>query len=225
MTVHVVNTVPESINTRARIPYASFVSAKKTEQTMVGIDVSRFQGEIDFEKVREAGCEFVIMRIGGYDDGAVYVDRYYEQNLQNARAAGLKIGIYYHAEERTATEVRRHVQWLLKVLDGEPLDFPIAYDWEDYTHFEDYGINFSDLNQLYEAFDAALNEAGYETMLYGSKSYLESIWAPSAATHTVWLAHYTSSTSYAGKYILWQRDNVGQIPGVEGDVDLDVYYP
>ena len=82
--------------------FESFMENYKTDNTSLGIDVSRWQKTIDFEKVKAAGCDFAIIRIGGYDDGSLYTDRCYVENIQNAKAAGLKIGIYWHAEESSA---------------------------------------------------------------------------------------------------------------------------
>ena len=180
-------------------------------------------GDIDFNKVKAAGCEFVIMRVGGYDDGSVYVDSQYYKNLKNAKAAGLKIGIYYHAEERSVEEVKQNVAWLMGVLNGEKLDYPIAYDWEDFANFESYKINLHDINDIYQTFYDEVTAAGYDAMLYSSKNYLMCLWTNKNET-PVWLAHYIDRTDYTGDYIMWQKDCKGRIDGISGDVDLNVMY-
>ena len=203
--------------------FSDFVKNYKTDQTSLGIDVSRWQETIDFEKVKAAGCEFVIMRLGGLDDGELYTDRYYLANMANAKAAGLKVGIYWHAEESSREEVKASVDYLLGVLGSNTLDFPIAYDWEDYKNFERYGMNLHDLTNCFYAFAEELQARGYSACLYGSKNSHENIWMNDRRL-PVWLAHYTSATSYGGDYFMWQHSSTGRIDGINGDVDLDVLY-
>lgn len=203
--------------------FSDFRSQYKTDETSVGIDISRWQEAVDFEKVKAAGCEFVYMRIGGLDDGELYTDRYYLNNMAGAKAAGMQVGIYWHAEESSPAEVRESVRYMMEVLADEQLDFPIAYDWEDFKNFENYGMNIHDLNKCLQIFEEEVSKYGYKACLYGSKNYLETVWT-GKKLYPVWLAHYTKSTSYAGDYFMWQHSCIGKIEGVKGDVDLDVLY-
>ena len=203
--------------------FADFVKNYKTEETSLGIDISRWQEDVDFEKVKAAGCEFVYMRLGGFDEGEHYTDRYYLKNMAGAKAAGLKVGIYWHSEERNPQEVKASIDYLMKVLNGETLDFPIAFDWEDFMNFERYGMNLHDINQVYRSFVAEIEARGYSACMYGSKNRLETLWEIQPE-ESVWLAHYTKATSYGGKYFMWQHSCTGKIDGIKGDVDLDVLY-
>ena len=203
--------------------FSDFIASYKTEETCVGIDVSRWQGDIDFEKVRAAGCEFVYMRIGGLDEGEHYTDRYYEYNIAAAKAAGLKVGIYWHAEESNAQQVRASVDYLMGVLNGQELDFPIAYDWEDFLRFENHEMNLYDLNENLDVFVSEVEKRGYAGCLYNSKYYLDTVWT-SDSKHPVWLAYYVSSPSWQGDFFMWQHGCTGRIDGINGDVDLDVWY-
>ena len=203
--------------------FSDFISAYKTPQTSVGIDISRFQESVDFEAVKEAGCEFVIMRIGGFDRGTYYTDKYYHENIVGAKAAGLKVGVYWHAEDGSVQDVENSVRYLMDILEDEQLDFPIAYDWEDFESFEKYGMNLHDLNVCFEAFANGVEARGYEACLYSSLNFLENTWE-NEEHHQIWLAHYTSATSYTGDYFMWQHSNTGRINGVNGDVDLNVLY-
>ncbi len=205
--------------------YEDFADFKKTyagEHVSFGIDVSRWQGAIDFEQVKEAGCEFVIMRIGGYA-GGFYTDDYFYSNMKNAKAAGLKVGIYWHGEESTPEQVRASVAYLLSTLNWEELDFPIAYDWEAFTEFQNFGMNLYDINACFETFCDELEAVGYEACNYSSKNYLRCVWT-NVEQHPVWLAHYIDETDYEGEYYMWQHANTGHIPGIDGYVDLDVWY-
>ena len=203
--------------------FSDFISTYKTANTSVGIDISRFQEEVDFEAVKEAGCEFVYMRIGGYDRGTYYTDKYYYDNIAGAKAAGLKVGVYWHAEDSSVADVENSVRYLMDILGDEELDFPIAYDWEDFECFEDYGMNLNDLNECFESFAIGCEARGYSVCLYSSLNFLENTWV-NPKHHDVWLAHYTSETDYTGDYFMWQHANTGRINGVNGDVDLNVLY-
>lgn len=203
--------------------FADFTATYKKAGTMVGIDVSRWQGNIDFNKVAAAGCEFVIMRIGGYADG-VFEDPYYAANIRNAKAAGLKVGIYWYSEENGAAAVRENASYLYSLLNGEKLDFPIFFDWEDYYNFEDYKMSVRDLNDMFLAFKEEAEARGYKAALYNSKYFLGILWSEEVKGDGVWLAHYIDETTYTGKYFLWQQ-GLGSIDGISGDVDVDVFYP
>lgn len=203
--------------------FADFQKKYKKAGTSLGIDVSRWQNEIDFQKVKAAGCEFVIMRIGGYDDGKHYTDSQYLANIKKAKEAGLKIGIYWHAEESTPEEVQASVKYMTDVLAGEKLDFPIAYDWEDFVHFEKYGMNLQDINSNFEVFADAVRKEGYEACLYSSKNFMQTVWT-NDGNHKIWLAHYTSSTDYDGRYYMWQHTSSGKIDGINTPVDFNVLY-
>ena len=223
MEVNVVAELPPSIPSETKSEaFSDFLAAYKTEQTSVGIDISRWQETVDFAKVKAAGCEFVYIRIGGLDDGELYTDRYYVNNIAGAKANGLKVGIYWHAEENSADQVKASVAYLLNVLGGEQLDLPIAYDWEDFKNFENYGMNLHDINNNVSVFASELSKAGYSACLYSSKFFLENVW--NSAGTPVWLAHYTKATSYPGSYFMWQHSCTGKIDGIAGAVDLDVLY-
>ena len=223
MTVYVVTDIVSAPPVTIPETFADFTANYKTEGTSVGIDVSRWQNEIDFSRVAAAGCEFAYIRLGGYDDGELYTDRYFYQNFQNAKNAGLKVGIYWHAEESTPEEVRASVNYLMAVLGGQSLDFPIVYDWEDFKNFERYGMNLYDLNACMDLFDAEVEKFGYTACLYSSKNYMLNAWI-TPKKRPIWLAHYTSQTNYAGSYFMWQQSCWGSIDGIAGDVDFDVWY-
>ena len=203
--------------------FAEFEEKYKEDNTVLGIDVSRWQNSIDFNKVKAAGCEYVIIRLGGYDDGEHYTDRNYNTYIKDAKAAGLKIGIYWHAEEKNEQEIKQSVAYILRILDGEKLDFPIAYDWEDFLHFEDYGMNIYDINNNYSAFSREIKAAGYDCCNYSSKNFLETVWT-NGEGDKIWLANYTSQTSYAGEYYMWQQSSQGRIDGISTYVDFNILY-
>ena len=228
MTVNVVASTGSSSESSGELgagsySWSSFSDTYGGDDVMLGIDVSRWQGTIDFEKVKAAGCEFAMIRIGGFDDGSQYTDRMYSQYIKDAKAAGLKVGIYWHAEESTTAEVKDNVDYLMNILGGESLDLPIAYDWEDFYHFQNYGMNLYDINTNFNTFADEVTRNGYHVCLYSSLNFLNNVWTNKNG-HPVWLAHYTSSTNYTGSYFMWQQCNTGLIDGISKATDFNVLY-
>ena len=205
--------------------FADFIKTYRGEGRSFGIDVSSWQEDIDFEAVKKAGCEFVIIRIGfSSGDGTVATpDNRFRENLKKAKAAGLKTGVYIYSYDRNESMVRGTARWILQKLKHEKLDLPVAFDWEEFGQFQKYKMNFRDLNAMYDAFADELSKGGYECMLYSSKNYLEDVWADTDK-RPVWLAHYTDDTDYEGPYMIWQASSTGRIDGIKGDVDMDIMF-
>lgn len=205
--------------------FSDILKEHKNDNTEVGIDVSKWQGDIDFEKVKNAGATFVMMRIGvqSKQNGELSVDRYYEQNIKKAKAAGLKVGVYLYSIATSKKEAIEHANWVLKTLNKEELDLPIVFDWENWSKWNKYNMSFHDINEVANTFMTSVQEDGYKGMLYSSKFYLENIWT-NKNNNPVWLAHYTNKTNYEGDYFLWQMSNIGNIDGIKGDVDINILY-
>ena len=208
------------------IRFSDFISQYRSyyngENVEFGIDVSKWQGNVDYVKVKNAGCSFVIIRAGVYYQGEFNFDSKFEQNLRNAKAAGLKVGLYFFTPVTSEAVLRENTRTLCEALNGQTLDLPIAYDMETWSRFQQYHINLQDLNGLFYAFSEEVEQYGYSSMLYNSKNKLETVW--DAQGHPVWLAHYTDHTSYEGDYFMWQVNNIGRIPGIDGDVDLNILF-
>ena len=222
-TITVADSVPTYTDDSPRTKYGDFIKAYKKDGRHFGIDVSSWQDDIDFEAVKKDGCEFVIIRTGYSEEGEVTIDNTFKQNYDRAKKAGLKIGLYLYSYDNTEEKARASAKWIIDQLDGDTLDLPIAFDWEDFGQFQNYEMSFIGLNRMYDAFADELSSAGYDCMLYGSKNYLEKIWADTD-TRPVWLAHYTDQTNYKGPYRIWQASCTGRIDGIAGDVDMDILY-
>lgn len=200
------------------------IAKYKTDDNEIGIDVSRWQGDIDFNQVKESGVSFVIMRIGVHNgpDEVLDMDTKFQNNIKNAKDAGLKVGVYVYTTAINETMAKDHAKWVIDSLDGIKLDFPIAFDWENWNYIKEYNVSIHDMHNIYETFRNEVINRGYDSMLYSSKYYFENIWGK--GYDKVWLAHYTEKTSYDGNYQLWQFSNIGKVPGINADVDLDIYY-
>ncbi len=210
------------------IKFTDVKNAHKKENTMIGIDVSRWQGDIDFNKVKNAGAEFVILRMavsnGPKDE--IGLDSYYKKNILKAKKAGLKVGVYVYTSASSEKEVINQAKFVRKELHKTKLDFPIAYDFESWDEIQEYKLNKYDLMNYVDKFYEEVHKDGYDVMLYGSKLYLEKAWENKK--YPVWLAHYVpnyyDTSSYEGEYDMWQIASDGIIDGINGDVDIDIYY-
>ena len=159
----------------------------------------------------------------GYCYSEVKKDEYYDRNIEEAAKAGLDIGVYFYTADNTEEKIRDRARWIVEQLDGRELDFPIAFDWEEFGHFQKYGMSIHDLNELFEVFCDEVGKAGYSAMLYSSKNFLNNFWT-NRNSRTVWLAHYVDETDYTGDYAIWQASAYGRIDGIDGDVDLNIQF-
>lgn len=204
--------------------FASIVEKHKTETTEIGLDVSSWQGEIDFEKIKAAGVEFMMLRVGGTrgTNGEYFLDRQFIRNITNANQYGIKVGIYFYSYANSLEAAQQDANWVLEQIKDYQIDLPIAFDWEEWGNYNEYHLSFFGLTSMAEKFLETIEKAGYEGMLYSSKAYLERIWFPTK--YDIWLAHYTTDTNYQGSYQMWQLCNDGSIDGIKGAVDINIRY-
>ena len=223
MYVDVADSVPAYNDNFPRTSFSDFMKKHKGKGRSFGIDVSTWQGDVDFKSVKSAGCDFVIIRVGYSADGKVNIDSKFEQNYKKAKEAGLRRGLYLYSYDNTEEKAQASADWIIKKLAGDRPELPIAFDWEDFGRFQAYDMNFATLNRMYDVFENELSKAGYESMLYGSKNFLEKVWEDTDK-RPVWLAHYTEKTDYKGPYNIWQASCTGRIDGIDGDVDMDIKF-
>ena len=226
VTLNVVRDITSNNNggggTSTKLQFSDALERYGNENVELGIDVSEWQGDVDYEAVKEAGATFVMMRIGVKLDSGEEpaLDGQFLDNIKSAKEAGLKVGVYLYSKALSSEEAIEEARWVLEQLDGESLDLPIVFDWEIWGNWNSYHMSFHDLNEMAHSFIETVEDEGYGGMLYGSKFYLENFWEDEDFEN-IWLAHYASNTSYEG-YMMWQFSNVGRINGIYGDVDLNV---
>lgn len=225
-TLTVVEEYSSSSSSSSSNDYFSFDELKKNykkDNTLVGIDVSSWQGDINWKKVKDAGCDFAIIRVGfGHKNNELVYDTYFKDNLIEAQENGIKVGLYFYSYAKTVKEAEEQATWIIDSLDGRNIELPIAFDFEDWSNFKKYKMSLYDINDVANAFMNKIENSGYNAMLYGSASYLNNIWFESKY-HT-WLAHYTRKTDFSKDYYIWQLSNNGRIDGIYGAVDLNVLY-
>lgn len=197
----------------------------KNENTMIGVDVSTWQDTVDWEKAKKDGVEFAMIRIGyGHNKkNQIVMDNQYKKNIENAKKAGIPVGVYFFSYAKDVYEAREQAKYVVNTLDGITLELPIAFDWENWNNFNSYNISLTDINLIADAFINEVTKHGYQGTLYSSKYYLENIW--DVGSKDTWLAHYTSSkSSYSKSYTMWQFSSRGKVNGINGVVDLNVLY-
>lgn len=204
--------------------FSDIVKEHKKDNTLIGIDVSSWQGNIDFEKVKESGVEFVFIRVGSTRgiNGEYFVDKQFINNIEGFNSVGIPVGIYFYSYANSKKAAIADAKWVLEQIKGYDIDLPIVYDWESWSFYNEFNQSFYSTSMNAKAFLDTIKKAGYQGMLYSSKSYLERVWFDIG--YPVWLAHYTTKTSYTGDYDYWQLCNNGKISGISGDVDINVYY-
>lgn len=207
--------------------YTSFSEVKekyKGDDVHFGIDISHWQGDINFQKVKDAGVEFVYIRVGRGDGiGADFVeDRKFQQNIEGFHQVGIPVGVYFYSNANSNQDAEKEAKWVLKKIKPYHVDLEIVYDWENWGDFQYYDLSFHQLTETAKTFSKTVSKAGYMGMLYSSKSYLLSVW--DEVDFPKWLAHYTEYTNYTGTYSVWQLCDDGKVDGISGYVDLDIRY-
>lgn len=186
-----------------------------------GIDVSRWQGKIEWEKVKEDGIEFVMVGVGRYKRGNVYVDPQLKNNLANANAQGIHVGVYLYSEAVTEEEAREEADFVLDQIDGYKISYPIAFDIEDTVHLK---LTTKERTDITIAFLEVIQEAGYYPMIYASENWFNTNMDLNRLTkYDKWVARWADSVNFS-PYTMWQYSATGKVSGISGDVDLDYCY-
>lgn len=194
-----------------------------------GIDVSYYQGAIDWAQVKAAGVEFVMIRLGyrSYKDGLLHADPRAEENLQGAKEAGLKIGAYFFSQATSPAQAQEEAQYALEILGETKLDLPLAYDWEYINeNVPSAQVTGPVLEQCVRSFCDTVAQAGYETMIYFNQDLAKTrLDLDKLQEFPFWLAMYQDQLTFSRKIRLWQYSDKGRVPGIKGNVDLNLYFP
>lgn len=196
--------------------------------TLRGIDVSEHQGAIDWEQVRAAGFDFAFVRIGyrGYTVGQIHPDDLARENLAGAKAAGLQVGAYFYAQAISPEEAAEEAQWCLEFLRDTPLDLPLVYDWEYVSpSARTGGMDRDTLTQCALTFCDAVSGAGMQSMIYFNGHISRDLLDLTALEeYPFWLAQYNDQLDYPWKVDFWQYTETGTVPGIQGNVDIDLMF-
>ena len=203
------------------------------ETLLCGIDVSQFQGKIDWKAVADSGVDFAYIRVGlrGWgEEGKLLADTRFQENLTGAHENGILVGAYIYSQATTPEEAAEEAQYLVSLVQGYQIDLPLAFDQE----FAELGGSY--VGRLYGAqlsrqamtdvctvFCGEVERLGYEAVVY-SNPYTLSNFLYADQIDRLWLANHVEETAYQGSYEFWQCSAVGSVPGITGDVDLDFWF-
>lgn len=198
-------------------------------ESVTGIDVSVYQGEIDWNLVKESGVEFAMIRLGfrGYETGAIQEDGNFRINLEGASAAGLDVGVYFFSQAVSVEEAEEEAQFVLDTLDGAELTMPVVYDWE-YISAEarTADVDRRTLTDCSLAFLEKIEDAGYQPMLYFNWiQQRDMLYLRELNSYDFWLALYSDRMTYPYKIKMWQYTCTGTVPGIEGSCDINIFFP
>lgn len=206
-----------------------------TFNKVVGIDVSMHNKTIDFNKVKADGIDFVYVRVGytGYTKKKLSLnyDPYYQENITNALAAGLQVGVYWYSQALNEEEALQEANMLLNVIGSYNITLPVVYDYEFAGVGDDGRLDSANLSKAQMtanslAFLNRVSQMGYTPCLYANYSFLKNRVNASqiSSIAKIWLAHYNTSTDYPGNYEYWQYTSDGRVNGISGRVDMNVWY-
>ena len=202
---------------------SKYIKKHKKENTKIGIDVSAWQDDIDWKKAKKDGVEFAILRIGfGHtNSNELVLDKWFKNNLKKTKELNIPIGLYFYSYAKTKEQAREQAKWIVKELNGQKLDLPIAFDWENWNSFNKYNVSFKELSDIADTFIEEVENNGYKGMLYSSAYYLNHMWRDFDNT---WVAYYTENNDFKKPYIMWQLSSKGKVDGITGPVDIDILY-
>lgn len=195
--------------------------------TRLGIDVSFYQGEIDWQAVADSGIEFAMIRCGyrGSETGAIVVDEQFENNMQGALDAGLDVGVYFFSQSTGAIEAAEEANFVLELIKDYDVTMPVAFDWEPLEGSRAEDINRDELTASAVVFCEMVKDAGYTpcVYLYRYIGYYEYL-MERLGDYEIWVGAPGGWPDFYYRHYLWQFSFTGSVDGVAGDVDLDMQF-
>lgn len=200
-------------------------------RSKIGIDVSYFQESIDWERVKASGIEFVMLRMGyrGYGgDGALVVDEKFHQYITEAQAAGLDTGIYFFSQAISQQEALEEAAFVYRECKEYELKYPVVFDTEKIKGeaARTDGLTPAELTDITKAFCSRIKQYGYEPMIYANAKWLTTkLELERLKEYKVWYADYQREPLYPYDFTMWQYTEEGKVDGIEGNVDLNIWFP
>ena len=201
---------------------------KTTANSSVGIDVSKWNKEIDWDKVKAAGVDFAIIRAGyrGSQTGALVMDPYFEQNMRGAANANVITGVYFFTQATNEVEAVEEASMVVRLLQDYDIQYPVFIDTEGAGgNGRADDLDVETRTRVCEAFCETIENEGYHAGVYASRNwYNNRLEAERLEKYFIWLAEYRKEPLYQGEYQMWQYTSKGSIDGIEGNVDMNVSY-
>lgn len=195
-----------------------------------GIDLSEYQGDVDFQQVKDSGIDYVMLRVGGRGygaDGEIYPDDNFLSYYQGAKAAGLDVGVYFFSQAATVEEGVEEANYTIERLQGLDIDYPVVFDWEPISHDEARTDNVTgeELTDIALSFMNTVKDAGYHPMWYTNTSLLYYKYdIERLKNYDLWIADYGNFPTAYYYFTMWQYTATSLVPGVEGDVDINICF-
>ena len=208
--------------------YSTLTNVNLAGHTKVGIDVSVWNGNIDWSRVKASGVDFAIVRVGYGTDSTDQDDTRYLENIRGAKAAGVPLGVYLYSYGRNTTNAASEAAHTLRLLNAaglKPADVPygVYYDLEENSMAS---VNNRDLlAQMATTYCTAIANAGYTPGVYANLNWWDNyLTSPLFNQWQRWVAQFNSRCDYQGSYVMWQCKSTGSVPGISGNVDMNLYY-
>lgn len=197
-------------------------TAPSVYRDCLGIDVSQWNGDIDWAAVKASGVDYVIIR-AGYGKYAFQVDKKFYENIRGAQAVGLDCGVYWYSYALTVEDARREAEVCCEIINGYDYTFPVYFDIEEKSQ---QALSTAQASAIIETFCSTIADNGYHPGLYSYASFLNTqVYKEVLEKYDVWVAHFNvAAPSYSNPYGMWQYSSTGTVPGIKGDVDLDHCY-
>ena len=199
------------------------------EKALVGIDVSRHQKSIEWEKVKNDGIDFAIIRVGyrGYEIGRLILDDRFKYNIENAIGVGIDVGVYFFSQATTEEEAIEEAEFLIKHIKGYRIKGPVVFDLEELGSINSRIDNLTteERTNVALAFCKVIKKAGYDPMIYASRSHLlNQYYLNKIAKYEIWVAEYNVSPLFEYDFRIWQYTDKGKVDGISTNVDLNIYF-
>ena len=192
---------------------------KGDENSIKGIDVSQYQGNMDWTKVKNQGISFAFIRVG---HGAHEVDPYFVKNIDNANAVGIKVGVYFYSTAQSVEESRADALWVIDQLKGHTVSYPVAIDLESNSQVD---LGWETITAMAKVFCDEVKAAGYTPMIYANTKYMiMGIDLEKLLKYDKWFACYSDNITFPYNFQMLQYSEKGSIPGIKGDVDLNISF-
>lgn len=199
----------------------------ETNETSFGIDVSTYQGDIDWKKVKKSGITFAMIRCGfrKLDSGQIVMDNKFEKNMKGAIANQINVGVYFFSVAKNKTEALEEAKWVYNVIKDYDITYPVAYDTEIFNNYRLKGVSYSTLTDNAIVFCDYIKSKGYTPIIYSyANAFTKYFETARFSKYRIWLAQYNDEVTYKGKYHMWQNTSSGHVDGIKGRVDMDVAY-
>lgn len=193
------------------------------------IDVSSYQGDINWKKVKADGVDYAFIRLGnrGYTEGKLNLDKKFYRNMDRATDAGVQVGVYFYSQATSTEEAREEAQFVLDALEGYSLGLPVVFDIEgaQNSSYRTYGLSAQTNTNIVKAFCQKIENAGYDVMYYSyCKFLIEQLDMSQLQQYDLWMAQYYDVPFFPYNFKIWQYDYKGQVDGISTPVDMNLMF-